>query len=279
MIFGKDSDGADTLLIRQSWWGTHIECNERGRLAILHPDDDISGDAAACGTATHAAIEDCINGVIGPEDMKARAEEAAHRLLDTEPIRFLTFDTIDEMVEMAGLCAEAWGRDMWPTLPKGGRTEVKFEVHDLFRVEGVKVGITGTADYVLPDRIMDWKTSGKRYDHKKVQKFYHQPTIYSLAAAEGGFGGSYSFPMEFTYGVVVRNKRPVVQQLTVVRTEEHVDWLLHRMETMVRNYLRVGLDTPWNMTDTGFLCSDRWCPWYDKCRGAHVSWQSDKAGL
>lgn len=606
MILEKDADGNDHVLIRQSWWGTFTECNERGRLAIIDPDADGEGDAAAAGTAAHAAIEECINGTIAPSELKANAELHAHRLLDTLNIEFKSFDHWQDLVSWAGKCAEAWGRDIWPKLPKGGRTEVPFKVRDLTRVDGVRVGITGTIDLVLPNDLRDWKglaldtplptpsgwttmgevqvgdsllgasglpvevigksevkyddcyrvtfrdgesivtdsvhlwevhdgnnvrsvvstpelrergpkgrphhirapkpvklpevdlpmdpyifgywlgdgttgkaeftvgsddldiflvrlaqagypssvrhardrastivvthnlkndladmgvlhtkeipsifmrgsidqrlaflrglmdsdgnwnrtrqrcsfdnvrfwitdavaelaasfgwsysthvgsprgfqnakpyrrvdftpvglnpfllarkaalppaqapvqssrryiesveriptvptqcvavaaddhlflagrsmtpthnTSARRYDEKKYQKNAHQPTFYSIAAVEGGLDvpWQYTWPMPFTYGVMVRNVKPICQQFTVVRTEAHAAWLMHRIEQAVRMMLTLGLEKEWPTNDTSFLCSDRWCPWWDGCKGKYLSWHDDKLNV
>ena len=281
MILEKDADGNDHVLVRQSWWGTFTECNERGRLAIIDPDADGEGDAAAAGTAAHAAIEECINGTIAPSELKANAELHAHRLLDTLNIEFKSFDHWQDLVSWAGKCAEAWGRDIWPKRPKGGRTEVPFKVRDLTRVDGVRVGITGTIDLVLPNDLRDWKTSARRYDEKKYQKNAHQPTFYSIAAVEGGLDvpWQYTWPMPFTYGVMVRNVKPTCQQFTVVRTEAHAAWLMHRIEQAVRMMLTLGLEKEWPTNDTSFLCSDRWCPWWDGCKGKYLSWHDDKLNV
>jgi hypothetical protein len=202
-------------------------------------------------------------------------------LLDTTNIVFKSHDGPADVINLAGKCAAAWLTSIWPSLPKGGRPEVNFRTPPIGVVNGYPVAYEGMADYVLPNRIWDWKTANRDYKQDKKQKSAIQPSVYTDAAAMGALG----FPAEgypptipFTYGVMIRIQKPRVQTLTVYRHAGHWAWARRRTLSAVQFALDYGLHREWPTNEESFLCSDKWCPFFDTCRGAHLSWRDDRLG-
>lgn len=268
-------DDHGDIWIRQSWLDTFIRCPERGRLATVKPEwDAATSDSAFIGTCTHYGIEQVLRGR-SPDDIADITEEYARDLLLTEPIKWTKYSTETDIFRNARNCAEAWVREIFPDLPKGGRSEVSFSVPLYVRDDGRTVGIRGTVDYVPTDgSLWDWKTAARDYDVKKTQRNAIQPTIYALAAIKGGLESTTEFdlPLDFHYGIMVRGARKSkTQQFTVTRDQGHIDYAMKRMRGAVDMALNFGFEREWPLVDDHFLCNETWCPWWSICRGAHMS--------
>jgi len=273
-----------TLSVRQSWLSTALRCPERGRLAIVAPEyDEATGDAAAAGTAMHSAIEDVLNGCIDVPAIRTWAQLHAVELLDRERIEFKSFSGADELIHHAGNCAEAWATDVWPTVrPLGvAETEAKFNF-PAFDYRGWTIEFEGTVDLVPAhsNTLWDWKSSGSAWKQRDKQRVDVQATIYALAAMNGCFGREdFYWPMEFHFGVMVRRKGPAQGHVvTVQRTADHARWVERRVRQFVDLFLDLGLERQWPALDDHFLCSKKWCPWYDLCRGEHLTADHDLYG-
>lgn len=272
-----------TISVRQSWLGTALRCPERGRFAVVAPELDVTGDAAAAGTAMHSAIEDVLNERIDVPAIRTVAEHHAIELLNNEPIEFRSFTGADEMIHHAGNCAEAWATDLWPTVQPLGvtETEAKFEF-PAFEHRDWSVWFEGTCDLVpaVANSLWDWKSSGSQWKQRDKQRADVQATIYSLAAVNGCFGhDDFMWPMYFNFGVMVRRKGPASGHVvTVQRTADHARWVERRVRQFVDMFLDLGLDTQWPALDDHFLCSKKWCPWYEMCRGEHITAEHDLFG-
>jgi len=269
------------IYFRQSWLSTAQRCPEEGRLAIVSPELEVTTDEAIIGTAAHYAIEQVILGAADP----ALIEEAVAHFysINVEEFRFTKRSSITEMIELSQRCARAWVEDLAPKFDlQDCKTEVKFSV-PLFAHRGWDVYIQGTTDLAPAcNELVDWKTSGSDYKQKDKQKWDTQSAIYALAAVNGGIRDDidYQWPVPFRFGVMIKRVNKCRGQIVEVqRTQAHGDWAMRRMETWVDVFLDLGLGRSWPMIDEGnYLCSKRWCSFYDQCRGAHVTTDMDLFG-
>lgn len=284
-------DGTN-LRFRQSWLDTVMRCPERGRLAIVHPEMDGEGDAAFAGTSFHAACEEFLGGRLEWDDMVEFAREYAWRgtrdgiMKDgvNRKVQFKSFSDVDELVYHAGNCVSGWQKDIYPELVRldmvDGDQEVEFQFA-AFVYRGHTIWLQGTVDHI-PSRgnmIWDWKSSGSDYRQKEKQSKAIQPTAYAAAAINGEFGREFVLPLEFSYGVAIRLKTKARGQVvTVERRQAHIDFMYRRIRHYVDLYLDLGLDREWPMNEDHFLCSAKWCPWYEGCRGSHVTRDMDLFG-
>jgi hypothetical protein len=275
-------DDHGDIYIRQSWVDTAFRCAERGRFAIVKPDWDFGGDAAHLGTGAHAAIETHLQQLIVGEtlsfDPRAIIRQAIDEKIAEEGVRWDKYSTVEQLVDNAERCYEGWVRGILPVLEEndliqGAHTEVKFCVHLLTLGDGRRVFLEGTSDFVPNHNSMwDWKTGGQPYRDREKQKYAVQGTVYTLAAVLGGMPNDieYRYPMDFTYGVMVRGVRKSNPQLlTVQRTQAHADFMIERVKSYLDLALNFTLERSWPRDDDHFLCSAKWCPWWVLCKGAH----------
>jgi len=285
---------SNTYWFRQSWLGDALGCNERGRRKIIQPDWDWQGDAAAAGTAAHAAVQLFIIGLIHVEELGDEAERIALDYVlygvpdyhggDPKPIIYKSFENSAEMVSHARRCAEAWGRDLLPDVTLGGLTEVPFQVPLYRRDSGRGVGIEGTVDYAPPIDFLldDWKNPGRSYKQWEKQRSDIQATTYCVAAVRGGFDSAweeagmtpplYQWPMKFRFGVAVRGtKQAKGEFVPVMRGRGHELWLHHILDSFVDMDEVMGHDRSWIVNPTYSLCSEKWCPWWSDCQGKYLT--------
>lgn len=247
------------------------------------------------GTAMHAAVEAFLRGEIEQADMPAFAEARAHDAATfgvlqkdgtTVPLTYSSFSGPDEMIFHAANCTRGWIADVCPYLQANdymeGDAEVGFQF-DAFEHRDWTIQFEGTCDWIprRGNEIIDWKTGTEsRYKQADKQRYSIQGTVYTAAAVAGCFGREFAWPVDFTYGVAIRLKtkfRGIT--VTIQRNQEYWSWLAHRVRQLVDMFLDLGLDKPWPMVDESFsLCSRKWCSFYDSCRGAHISAQSDLYG-
>lgn len=272
----------ETIWMRQSWLDTYFRCPEEGRLAIVNPDIDGTSDEAFIGTAAHAGIEALIKG-----DTVASARLAVREEYRTNPeadhIKFTKRKSLAECVDLSERCFDAWVKDIMPIAPwEGGVAEMDFQ-QVLFEHRGWNVGVQGTADLVpsTGNTIWDWKTAGRDYKQKEKQMWAIQPTIYGMAAVMGAFERyDFTLPIDFKYGVMVKLAKQCRGQIVhVQRNAEHVAFAEYRMRGAVDLFLDFGIDKPWPLIDaSNYLCSAKWCDFYDQCRGKFITQQSDLFG-
>ncbi len=285
-----NEDGS--ISIRQSWLSDFVMDPERARLAMLHPEmDEGDSDVAAVGTAAHLAIEEYLNGHIDMADMAAFARHVATETLAEGNIRWVDLNA-ERFIAHAGFLAHCWATDLSPFVPRGGICEHQFTVPMLRDGEPVTVNgrplmFEGTMDYVTPDiggfGLWDWKTSGRSYQQWEKQRWAIQPSVYAYAAnvdpalADNGP----SWPVDFNYGIMIRSekstdKTPYAapskgQRVNIRRFESHAAWIIEQAVTAATFVLSADINTPWPAIDSHALCSEKWCPWWSKCKGAYLT--------
>ena len=266
------------IFIRQSWLGDALMCPERARLSALHPESRKENDSAMMGTACHTAIEAILNEELSAEHMGDHAVEAfrwkekelieigkAINITNTNPSHWNT--------HIRSMC-DAWLRDIYPNVPLGGTSEFKFSTQ-VGMIDDYELHFEGTMDYFHQESIWDWKTAGRKYYQAEKQSQNIQSSIYTKAAYEMGM---IDYPATFKFGVMIRNASSTGQIVSVSRTEAHGNWIVEQATALARTvlmYNKQGTGGRWLINDQHFLCSQRWCPVWDKCKGSYLN--SDNA--
>lgn len=274
------------ITFRQSWLDTATTCPERARLSVVAPEWDLlDSDEAFLGTAAHYGIESFLRSEGDPAHNAY--EYAIHH--DPDAIKYTKRANLEEIAEIAAMCAQAWYDEIWPHVPKGGHTEVTFKV-PLFDYRGYRIMLNGTADYVVPAEIWDWKSAGRAYEPWEKHRYAVQPSAYATVLNMGLMPhvDAAAWPITFRYGVMYKpgtylkrnkgsNKTGVETDIvTVQRTAADRDWLYARIKQHVDLALACGLHdgdsaVKWPMVDDHGLCSSKWCPWWSICKGAFIS--------
>lgn len=259
------------VFVRQSWLNDMLICTERARLAKVMPNMRVGSDVTLMGTAVHYAIEQAINTEMQGHDADAMTQVAVEKFTElqaTERWKETNIDPEKYEVFIQSMC-KSWHDDIAPTLTFGGKVEYQFAYPLGVEVQGWSVWCEGTIDYVDPNGVVyDWKTANRPYNARDKQSTAVQPTVYAGAVAAMGWS---EYPVDFRYGVMLRQEKPKSQILKVTRTESHLRWLRHAVRPLIEMSIAIGEDKLWVMNDTGALCSERWCPYWSVCKGAFLS--------
>jgi len=277
-------NGNIDVYVRQSWIGDAVMCAERGRFGIIDEAGSLANELTILGTGVHAGIAaDLEAAQFGEAPLTLqRMWAVAIQSIDFEMTKEFKWsgkynrNQVNAYVpELLTMYIEAFRPLVYD---KVVAVEWSFDfILDSYKLaDGRNVNIhgKGTADLVTSDPhtpLWDWKTSGQPYKPYEKQQQAHQPTMYAAAAAAAGLA---TFPMNFNYGVMVRDKK--AQQVSVRRTEAHVDWLRSVIRPFISLALAVGTDESWPRTDTGYLCSEKWCSWYSDCKGSKISFADNQ---
>jgi len=272
------------IFIRQSWLGDALMCPERARLSALHPETRKENDSAMMGTAVHAGIEAVLKEELDPQYIGEHSVEA-FRMREQElhalgkSINITNTDPKNWDKHINSM-AEAWVRDIYPQVPRGGITEFKFETkvgaiaNELFEYE---LWFEGTMDYFHPQGIWDWKTAARKYYEAEKQTQNIQSAIYAESAVTLGM---MNYDVDFTFGVMIRNASSTGQILTVNRTASHGQWIINQTKSLVNTLLTMQKNLPqekWLVNDQHYLCSQRWCPVWSMCKGSYITSDNNNA--
>jgi hypothetical protein len=260
------------VFVRQSWLNDLLLCPQRARLGIKMPQMRTGSDATIMGTALHHAIETslALGGELPLDELVTTAVDKFHYLQVTETWKETNIDPDKYEVYIQSMC-EAWHNDIRPMVEMGGMIEKSFAFPLGITVNDWGVWCEGTMDYITPSgQIWDWKTASRAYNARDKQAKALQPTVYAAAAVANGF--SPEFPVDFSYGIMLRNEKPKAQIVDVRREETHYEWLKHIVKPAVQYATNVGFNEDWVMNDDNNLCSERWCSFWSVCKGAfHTS--------
>lgn len=255
------------VYVRQSWLGDLIICPERARFKLAKPHMSGPSDATIMGTALHHGIEQVLGGE-NPENIGVFALEHWEEL-KSKPYKITNLDP-DESVMHIQSMSKAFVNGILPMVTIGGDIEYKFSFPMGFMVNEWDVWCEGTMDYVDPDGIIwDWKTASRVYYAKEKQSHSIQATVYSAALVNEL---RIPYPVDFRFGVMVRQEKPKHQIVYMSRTEEHYNWLMHLTKPAILTALRLGVtESNWIINDTSALCSSKWCDYWSLCKGAFIS--------
>jgi len=225
-------------------------------------------DATIMGTALHHAIETSLkdNGELALDDMTGVALDKFKYLQENENWKQTNIDPDKYEVYIQSMC-EAWHTGIRPNVETGGMIEKSFAFPLGFQVKDWDVWCEGTMDYISPSgTIWDWKTAARSYNARDKQSKALQPTVYSAGAVMTGLVQGY--PVDFSYGIMLRQEKPKSQIVDVHRNESHYEWLKHIVKPAVQYSVNVGIDNDWIMNDDNNLCSEKWCSYWSICKGA-----------
>lgn len=270
------------IYVRQSWLGDALLCPERARLGAKYPEDRRNNDSAVMGTSVHHGIEAVLNGAIESSDIgsysveKFREMESEYKELGT-PINITNTDPANWSSHIDAM-AKAWVRDIAPQVPLGGLTEYPFAVQ-VGQISNAKyefeLWFEGTMDYMHQSGIWDWKTAARKFNFNEKQNQNVQSSVYAASAVALG---ALNYDVSFSFGVMVRNAKSAGQVLTISRTEGHGQWIVEQAISMVNTVLLLQDGLPaerWPINDQHYLCSERWCPAWSKCKGSFIKTVGD----
>lgn len=259
------------VYVRQSWLNDLVICPERARFKLSKPELSGPSDATIMGTALHYGIEQVLAGA-NAADM-ADIALAHWELLKQQPYKQTNLDPAKGEAHILSM-AEAFVTDILPEVQLGGDIEYSFKFPLGMSVNDWGVWCEGTMDYVQPNGVIwDWKTASRSYYAKEKQSQSVQATVYAAALVQQLRTG---YPVDFRYGVMVRQEKPKSQIVYLQRTAEHQRWLMHNVKPAILTALRMGVESSnWLTNDTSALCSEKWCPYWSMCKGAFIS----EAGL
>jgi hypothetical protein len=92
--------------------------------------------------------------------------------------------------------------------------------------------------------------------------------------------GMIDYPVEFNFGVMIRNASSTGQIVSITRTPEHGQWIIDQTIALVNNLLTVQAKMPstrWIVNDQHYLCSQRWCPVWSMCKGSYITSETTNA--
>jgi len=283
-IENDNGTSVDRIYVRQSWLNDALMCPERARLMELNPSARKENDSAMMGTACHSGIEAVLNKIIEPKDISEYSVNAFRsaeqdlwsqgksiNVTNTEPRNW------DKHI---GSMADAWVKDIMPSVPEGGQTEYKFSTkvgaiaNALYEYE---LYFEGTMDYIHPTGIWDWKTAARKYYEGEKQMQNIQSAIYAEAGANLGL---VDYPVDFSFGVMIRNGSSTGQILTIKRRKEHAQWVIAQTTALINSILTSKIYLPserWLVNDQHYLCSKRWCPVWSMCKGSFIHESTNNA--
>jgi hypothetical protein len=267
------------VFVRQSWLKDMLLCPERARLAVVQPEFKTQNDSAAIGTAVHAGIEAVLAKGVSVKDAP-EISLIKFKELESVGVNHTNVNPDSWHNHVLGL-TEAWVKDIYPKVPIGGNSEVPFAVPTNTLVNGMELWFEGTMDYLHENGIWDWKTAARKYSVLEKQTQDIQSSIYSYAGAKLGVLRGDSV---FKFGVMVRVNNHYGQIVSVNRTKAHFDFVIKQAASAVATACAMmkDKDSPtderWLINDQHYLCSQRWCPWWSICKGAHISEPDNEIG-
>lgn len=273
--------------VHQSDIKSWLNCGEQVRLTRLVADEGrFQTDAATVGTVTHALIEEELNDGFF-QDVRDAQAWAAHKFLavleqyaaDGDVYSRSSFDTDLKALKVVERLASSWyhcdERHWLASLDEGAYiTEWDFDVPLGISYQNTDIYIAGQADLLLVHQgLWDWKTASQSYKRWEKQRYDVQSTAYTYAAHyEGLLEPNHFNEYHFTFKVFdtkLATPGPP-DSVTVKRSADNWNWL----RTQVVNMLSVQYalpEGPWPLNDNHVLCSPKWCPVWDSCKGHHVS--------
>lgn len=264
-----------------SWLKTTDICLDRARREHTHEMKDVESDAANVGTAVHSAIQAQLEErnegrALDRGDMIDIFNMEFSELMTNEHFTWIKY-TEPSARKFGEACVSGWYTQVLDTLPTTALLETRF-VLPFHEDDERVIELSGAIDYmgfntelrIDVAQLLDWKTAGQEYKPWEKTRWDLQSTAYTWAAAWLGYTlhhpdeGEACEPIPFEFVVMLAHK---VQRLTVTRGPEHWAFLQDKVVRIAR-LIESGL-TPWPLNDNHALCSAKWCPAWDDCKGSH----------
>lgn len=250
-----------TVTFTQSWLKTFLMCPERARREINDPTSSNS-DATARGHAVHRYMETRLRGGSRADSLGAAMARLDHltRLPDFQWIQVKRQVTLDRHV--TNLCV-AFEAHVLPQVPPNGAVEASMTM-PVGTLHGWEVHLAGTPDYLVRNVLWDWKSSARIWDKYETVNWDIQSSAYTWLASVTGERPVNDFT--FVVGVVPHGDLQIIDL-----RRESGDWLwLKRQMAQAVSLMEVMPNREWPTNHQHWLCSARWCPHWDTCRGPYT---------
>lgn len=121
---------------------------------------------------------------------------------------------------------------------------------------GVPIPLMGIIDLVTEDGIVsDLKTAGKKWNQGRADNSI-QATVYDHLLAD-----SFGKPAKIEFAVIVP-KQPDPQYLETMRTEQDMDNVILRIQSMIAG-IESGIFNPAHPDN--WFCAEKWCGYWHRC--------------
>lgn len=250
-------DGRIEIVVSQSWLNTFLECAESARRQFHEPDVDDTNEQHAIGTAMHTYAAARLNGTTAFD-----AYAVAYNELKTAwpKIKHVKVKTLETAWRIASEAIECWDREIYPLVDPDLIEETMRAV--IVETDQVVVYLEGTPDlYDYARVIWDWKTASQSWEWREHAKWDIQPTSYFFLLKANGYNPSGRF-IYFVYNKTTKN----FQMIEMTRTDADVAFLRHQIAQAAEQLINYA-EQEWALNNQSWLCSDRWCPWFQTCRG------------
>ncbi len=268
------------IWFRQSGLDTYSLCPERARIKWFESDrPDPNSDATVTGTSLHVGVEanllhrKAYGIALSTAEMQDIAVAEYERIEAEEGLVYMK-GTKNDAVAFLINGIKAWRDYVEPYVVVDAEMliEHKFDMLLGYWIDknGVEweIRLEGKIDTIDRNRVWDWKTAGQPYKQWERQRWAIQPTVYCEAAVSEGL---LTYPVKFSYGAVRKLKtKEYAEIVDVQRTQKHVHWLWTQVQSLLDLWDKLGPDTTWPLVDSHALCSPKWCPFWDECKGAHI---------
>lgn len=257
----------DSITFSQSWLNTFFNCPQQANLELQGVLPRVESDATAIGSAFHHGIEHVLRGGSTDSGWQA-AVGKLEELMALPQFEFKQLMTVDGVKTALERVYWEWLAELYPQLPGPMAVEMPFDcqIDTLF---DRAIRIKGAIDYVDENAcIWDWKTTGsfRNWQQWEVDRFKIQPTFYSYGLMLSTDSNQFADDrVEFTYAVFNKSRQEH-SLYTTTRGADDWDWLRRQLRTITKMIV-VGLDE-WPLRDQHALCSPKWCPAWDACKGS-----------
>lgn len=239
-------------------------CMERARQEMWHELPNVESDAANVGTAVHVVIETNLDmwkdgEALSLSDSLALFNDEFSVMMQHPDFEWKKY-TEKSARSFGEGCTTSFYNEVLFTLPQEGINEHQFVLPIVEDDERV-IEMSGTIDR-LDEILRDWKTNGSRkYEEWEHKRWNVQATTYTWAAMMLGLVPE-GQPIPFEFVVMMKG---AVHRFTVYRDLFHWSFLKDKV-TNIAQLIESGV-SPWPLNDNHALCSPKWCPAWDKCKG------------
>jgi PD-(D/E)XK nuclease superfamily len=292
-------DDPTTLVLHQSDIKHFLTCPEQFRVVNgIQPGGDfekvvehrVETDAATLGTVMHHVIEHELTGqrFVRADDAVRYAKNHMGELIlgyiqDGTEYRTESFgENPRKSLEALERLVRTWfashERQHWLALvndhPGCVNIEYTFDVPFINGRPGrySNIRLAGQMDVLdtYHHRVVDWKTTSRKYERWEKQRWDVQSNVYTYAAAQQGKLERHDLGYRFDF-VVFNHKYndPEPQRVEVWRENGSWGWLTQMVSNMVAT-IESEMEV-YPLRDDHALCGPKWCPIWDSCKGTFVS--------
>lgn len=265
------------VTFRQSSLNTLLMCPERARrdmVADVHEDD--TNEDAAVGTCLHAGVEAIIKGECTWSGGMVVAMQALHGLYEAGHFEWdrLSFEHARKYYTWwfkqfnTQICEPRELRERYEAGLVLLEYPFEFHSHNLnYGSRTVEVWFGGRIDCIDLGNLVttDWKTAGRTYNEAERERWAVQPIVYSEAVARN-FGHRPKF--EYVVFPKVFTAKPL-QVFGFTPKPKAFGWVASMVDPIVDMLLSDMVS--WPLNDQHWLCSKKWCPHWDTCKGMFIN--------